>query len=155
MSDDDFEDFYDVGSLTDGELEALIRESLDEYPDLDTTGIDVHVTNGRATISGRVGTDAEYQLIEHILTDVIGAEVENELIVDELVRQEQPIAADEANARLYTTGHGAHGGADRTDDSAEHLLTDTAAEQFGTDDVAEAVERGYSYNPPETPGQGG
>jgi hypothetical protein len=32
---------------------------------------------------------------------------------------------------------------------------DTAAEQFGTDDVTEAIERGYSYEAPHGPIQEG
>lgn len=152
---DDYEDFYDIDSLTDPELEALVREELDEYPDLDASGLDITVSQGRVTVSGRVGTEAEYQQIEHVLTDVIGVPVENEMVIDELRRHEQPLAADEANAQVYASGRGGRGGADRTDDSAEHLLVDTGAEQFGTNDVGEAVERGYSYNPADTPTQEG
>jgi hypothetical protein len=152
---DDYEDFYDIDSLTDPELEALVREELDEYPDLDTSGLDISVTDGRVTVSGRIGTEAEYQQIEHVLTDVIGVQIENEMVIDGLTRHELPMAADEANAQVYASGRGGRGGADRTDDAAEHLLADTGAEQFGTNDVAEAVERGYSYNPSDTPVQEG
>jgi hypothetical protein len=152
---DDYEDFYDIDSLSDPELEALVREELDEYPDLDASGLDITVTDGRVTLAGRVGTEAEYQQIEHVLTDVIGVRVENEMLIDELRRQEQPVAADEANAQVYGSGRGGRGGADRTDDAAEHLLADPGAGQFGTNDVGEAVERGYSYNPPDTPVQEG
>jgi hypothetical protein len=151
----DYEDFYDIDSLTDPELEALVREELDEYPDLDASGLAITVADGRVTVSGRIGTEAEYQQIEHVLTDVIGVAVANEMLIDELTRHEQPMAADEANAQVYASGRGGRGGADRTDDAAEHLLADTGAEQFGTNDVGEAVERGYSYNPPETPVQEG
>src|SRR5690606_15475616 len=102
----------------------------------------------------RVGTEAELQIIEHIVTDVIGLQVNNDLVIDELVRQQQPEGADDANARIYSRGQ-AHGGADRTEDSAEHMLNDTAAEQYGTDDMGEAIERGHSYNPPDSPVQEG
>ncbi|HEX6306955.1 MAG TPA: BON domain-containing protein [Longimicrobiales bacterium] len=151
---EDYEDFYDVESMTDEEIQALVSEELDQHPDLDASGIELEVADGQVRVSGRVGTEAELQIIEHVLTDVIGVPVTNELVVDELVRQEQPEAADDANTRVYARG-GAHGGADRTEDTAEHLLKDTAAEQYGTNDVGEAVERGYSYNPPDTPVQEG
>ena len=151
---DDYEDFYDIESMTDEEIHALVMEELDEHPDLDASGLDVSVSDGSVSMTGRVGTEAELQIIEHVLTDVIGLKVHNELVVDELVRQEQPEAADTANSRIYASGR-ARGGADRTEDSAEHLLKDTAAEQYGTDDMSEAIERGYSYNPPETPVQEG
>lgn len=151
---DDYEDFYDVESMTDEEIQALVRDELSGHPDIDASGLDFAVAEGHVTVSGRVGTEAEFQVIEHVLTDVIGLKVSNDLVIDELVRQEQPEAADSANSRLYAGGQ-ARGGADRTEDSAEHLLKDTAAEQFGTDDMGEAIERGYSYNPPDTPIQEG
>ena len=148
----DFEDFYDIESLTDDELQALIREELEEQPDIDAEGLDIRVANGRVTLGGRVGTDEEVQVIQQLLTDVIGVpHVNNELVVDELTRIQQPEAADDANARVYASPRGGRGGANRTEDSAAHLLDDTAAEQFGTGDMGEAIERGYSYNPPQTP----
>jgi hypothetical protein len=151
---EDYEDFYDIESMTDEELEALVRDQFDRHPDLDAARLDLSVADGRVAVEGRVGTEAELQIIEHLLTDVIGVPVDNDLVVDELVRQEQPEGADEANALLYTQGQ-AHGGADRTEDSAEHLMNDTAAEQYGTDDMREAIERGHTYNPPDSPIQEG
>lgn len=150
----DYEDFYDIESMTDEEVQAVVREQLAERPDLDADGIELSVADGKVSLSGRVGTEAELQIIEHILTDVLGVPVNNELMVDELLRQEQNEAADTANARLYAAGS-ARGGADRTEDTAEHLLNDTAAEQYGTEDMGEAIERGHSYNPPDTPVQEG
>jgi hypothetical protein len=151
---DDYEDIYDIESMTDEEIGALVRDQLREHPDLDASGLDLSVSDGRVTLAGRIGTEAELQALEQLLTDVIGVEVRNDLVVDDLVRQEQPEAADAANARIYGPGS-ARGGADRTEDSAEHLLNDTAADQYGTNDMGEAIERGQSYNPPETPVQGG
>lgn len=151
----DFEDFYDIENMTDEELRILVREELDEYPDLDASGLDIAVRNGRVRVSGRVGTEAEYQQVEHILTDVLGVETRNEMVVDELTRIEQPAAADEANMRVYARPRGRRGGADRTEDTSAHLLDDTGADQFGTADMGEAVERGYSWNPPDTPIQEG
>lgn len=149
-------DFSDIESMGDEELTQLVREELNEHPDLDADGIDVGVKDGRVTLAGRVGTEAEFQVIEHVLSDVLGiATVENGLVVDELVRQEQPEAADNANAGVYASGGSASGGANRTEDSAEHLLRDTTAEQYGTSDMGEAVERGHTYNPPDTPVQEG
>jgi hypothetical protein len=137
--------------MTDEELQAFVREELDVHPDLDASSLDIAVENGLVTVSGRVGTEAEQQLVEQVLTDGIGVSVRNDLVVDDLVRAEQPEGADDANARIFAGGQ-AHGGADRTEDSAEHLLEDTAAEQYGTDDMGEAIERGYTYNPPDSPG---
>ncbi|MBR9988684.1 MAG: BON domain-containing protein [Gemmatimonadetes bacterium] len=147
---EDYEDIYDIESMTDEEVRTLVRERLEDHSSLDADRVNLSVSGGRVTVRGRVGTDAEAKIIEHVLADGIGVEVVNELVVDELVRQQQPGAADEANAQVYLQGQG-HGGADRTEDSAEHLLRDTAAEQYGTDDMGEAIERGHSYNPPDTP----
>jgi hypothetical protein len=151
----DYEDMNDIDSMTDEALQERVREEFEGHPDLDAARVEVAVDGGNVRVSGRVGTEAELQVIEHLLTDVIGvSRVDNELMIDDSVRQEQPEAADTANARVYTGGS-AHGGADRTEDSAEHLLEDTAAEQYGTDDVGEAVERGQTYNPPDEPIQEG
>ena len=146
----DFEDFYDIESMTDEEIRQLVREQLGEHPDLDATGLELSVSEGRVSLEGRVGTEAELQIIEQVVTDVMGLRVNNDLVIDELVRQQQPEGADDANAQIYSRGQ-ARGGADRTEDSAEHLLNDTAAEQYGTDDMGEAIERGHSYNPPDSP----
>lgn len=152
----DYEDMNDIESMTDEELHALVRQELGDHPDIDMARVDTTIRDGSVVIGGRVGTESEYQVIEHVLTDVIGVRsVENQLVVDELVRQEQPDAADTANAEVYGQGGGATGGANRTEDSAEHLLTDTAADLRGTDDVGEAIERGHSYNPPDAPVQEG
>lgn len=150
------DDFYDLGNMTDAELETLVRDELNEQPEIDASGLEISASDGRVTVGGRIGTEAEYQVIERLLTDVIGvAEVRNELVVDELTRVTQDEAADVANAELRATPRGQRGGADRTEDSAAHLLDDTGAEQYGTSDVGEAVERGYSYNPPSAPIQEG
>ncbi|HSJ23298.1 MAG TPA: BON domain-containing protein [Longimicrobiales bacterium] len=153
---DDFENTWDVGNMTDEEVAQLVREQLDSYSDLDADGIDVQVQDGTVTLSGRVGTEAELQVMEQLLTDVLGLQdVANELVVDELTRQQQDDAADVANAALYAAPRGQRGGANRTEDSAAHLLDDTGAEQYGTQDMGEAIERGYSYNPPSSPVQEG
>ncbi|MGH7505435.1 MAG: BON domain-containing protein [Longimicrobiales bacterium] len=153
---EDYEDIDDLESLEDGELRDLILERLNDYPALDTDLVEVAVADGRVTLSGRVGTERELQEFEHVLTDVIGVtRVENGIVVDELVRAEYPEPADEA-AEVHAADKGPTGaGADRTEDSAEHLMRDTAAEQFGTDSVSEAVERGYAYDPPDQPIQEG
>jgi hypothetical protein len=153
---DDYEDLPDIDSLNDDELRALIEEQLQDYPDLDTDLVEVEVADGRVRLTGRVGTEGELQQFEAVLTDVIGVrDVENELVIDELVRADYSEAADVASAQLASDKGPTGGGADRTEDSAEHLMQDTAAEQFGTNDMREAIERGYAYDPPDRPIQEG
>lgn len=152
----DFEGMYDLPSMDDEEIRELIADQLADYGDIDPDTIDVQVEAGRVTLTGRVGTEHELQAIEQVLTDVLGVQdLNNEIMVDESRRAEQPEAADEANADRVAREGNNRGGANRTEDSAEHLLTDTASEHFGTGDVREAIERGYSYNPPSGPIQEG
>jgi hypothetical protein len=152
----DFEDIYDLENMTDEEIAELVREELDGYPDLDASGLDIDVRSGKVTVGGRIGTEAELQMVEQVLTDVIGLpSVDNQMMVDSLSRVHQDEAADVANAELYGSPRGQRGGANRTEDTAAHLLDDTGAEQFGTNDMGEAIERGYSYNPSSTPIQEG
>ncbi|HEX2168349.1 MAG TPA: BON domain-containing protein, partial [Longimicrobiales bacterium] len=106
---EDYEDFYDIESMTDEEIQALVREQLEEHPDIDAARLDFLVSDGRVQMSGRIGTEAELQIIEHVVTDVIGLKVDNDLVIDELVRQQQPEGADRANAEIYSRGQ-AHGG---------------------------------------------
>src|SRR5690606_29904456 len=107
---EDYEDVDDLESLDDGELRDLIMERLADYPALDTDLVDVRVEGGRVTLSGRVGTERELQEFEHVLTDVIGVpHVENEIVIDELVRADYPEAADEA-AEVHALDKGPTGG---------------------------------------------
>lgn len=152
----DYENVDDLGSLTDAELHARIIEQFKEYPELDGDLIDVAVRDGRVTLSGRVGTEREYQEFEHVATDVLGLpNVSNEIMVDEVVRAEYPEAADEAAVERIREEGPTGGAEDQTSDEAAHLLEDTAGEQFGTADLHEAIERGFAYDPPSTPVQEG
>lgn len=147
----DFEGMYDIGSMDDAELKALIEQELSDHPDLGNDDVSVLVASGRVTIEGRVGSEVEYQAIEHVITDLIGiTEVSNDLVVDSLHRDQQPEAADELAAERAARGDaGSDGAGDRTSDEAQHLMQDTAGEQFGTTDVGEAIQQGYSYHPPD------
>lgn len=152
----DYEDLYGENRMTDGELAALVRDQLTEHAGIEPGSVEVTVSGGAVRVAGRIGTEAEYQAVERVITDFIGIrELNNELIVDPLTRASQDEAADVANTRLYGAPRAQRGGANRTEDSAAHLLDDTGAEQYGTGDVGEAVERGYSYNPPLPPFQEG
>ncbi len=152
---DDYERIFDVDNLSDGELRDLVYQQLREYPDLDPDLVDVNVRAGVVKLSGRVGTEQELQEIEHVITDLLGAQVSNELVIDELVRGERADAADEALAEQLEIDPQLGTGAERTEDSAKHLLGDLAAEMYGTHDPQEAVQDGLSYDPPDRPVQEG
>jgi hypothetical protein len=152
----DFEEVYDIEDMDDDELRELVIQKLNESADWDADLVDVRVDEGHVQLEGRVGTEQELQQIEQIVTDVLGiSELTNDLVIDELVRGERSAAADEAaveDARAEPVlGEGGH----RTADTADHLMADTDADQFGTADPKEATERGFSYNPPQRPTQEG
>ena len=148
----DYEDTRDLGELDDSELRELIFERLrDNEVFGDDTDVEIHVVGGSVTLGGRVGTEGTLQRIEQVITDEIGVvDVTNNIGVDELMRASQPEAADDAIA-AGADERATSGAADRTEDSAEHLMDDRSAEQYGTRNASEATERGYSYEPPDSP----
>lgn len=136
---------YDVRTMNDRELGELVRQKLREEPSLPAEGIEVFVRAGTVGVRGRLGTEGEVETVERILLDELGLEnVENELVVDELVRQMQSEAADVAAAENSARGGSQTG--ERTDPEAAHLLEDVEGELYGTDDMRRAIEGGESYN---------
>jgi hypothetical protein len=153
---EDFEDLYDLENMGDDELKDLVLQELSEYPELDVDLIEVSVRDGKVTLQGRVGTEAEIQQAEQVLTDVLGIDnISNELVLDEITRGERSEAADEAWAEDLAASTQMASEGPRTSDEAAHLMEDLDAEQFGTDVPQEAVERGTTYEPPDRPVQEG
>lgn len=152
----DFENLYDLDDLDDDELKTLIQQKLEEEVELDVNAVEIEVSGGVVTLSGRVGTEEELQQLDQILDDALGvATLVNDVVVDELARAERAEAADDANAEdaavedeLGESGKGA-------EPSAEHLTEDPEGELYGTGDMQRAIERGESYNPPDRPPQMG
>jgi hypothetical protein len=92
----DFENLHDIGEMDDRELRDLVREQLAEHGALDIDDLTVSAASGRVVLSGRVGTDGERRIAEHVLTDVLGVtDFSNELVVDPIRRAESPEAVDE------------------------------------------------------------
>ncbi|HEX6940844.1 MAG TPA: BON domain-containing protein [Longimicrobiales bacterium] len=152
----DFEDLYDLENMDDDEIASLILGELEEYPDIDSDGIDVDVEDGFVTLTGRVGTEFELQEIEHVLSDVLGiANYSNELVVDELMRVEYAAGADDAVAEDAEV-ESQYGEEDaRAEPAASHLLEDVEAGAYGTHDLRSAIESGEAYEPPDRPIQEG
>jgi hypothetical protein len=152
----DYEDLYDLDNMDDTELRELIEQELAEYPELDPDLIEPVVEDGFVRLEGRVGTEQELQQVEHLLSDVLGLSAySNGLVVDETVRGLRSEAADEeAVEEAELSGSSAEDAA-HTDPEAAHLMEDTVSEQYGTQDVRKAVERGHSYEPPDRPPQEG
>jgi hypothetical protein len=153
----DYEDIDAIDSLPDDDLRELIAQRLSDGSDYDAERVEIRVEDGHVFLEGRVGTEQELQIIEQVVTNVRGdgEEVTNDIVVDALVRGERAEAADDAAVEDMQAdpvlGEGAH----RTSDTAAHLLDDEAHDLHGTRDPTEAIERGFSYNPPDGPVQEG
>ena len=156
----DFENIHDRENLSDDELRELVRTHLADNNSIDVDDINVHVEKGRLRLIGRVGTESEARVAEHVVTDVLGfTDVSNELVVDELRRAESPEAIDE-----HLADEEAHEGlllGDRpvplTDENAQ-VADQLDHRLYGTTDVGESIADGAPWIPPESPtpeGMGG
>lgn len=149
----DFEDIHDLDNLSDAELRELVRQHLASSNAVDLDDLTVRVDGGRVVLEGRVGTDAERRVAEHVLTDVLGIEkYENAIFVDPVRRATTPEDAEEHLA----TEEGQNGlllGDQPASQSpeAEHLAEDLDARLYGTTDVQKASEDGVAWIPPESP----
>jgi len=148
----DFEDINDIEQLDDRELRGVIREHLAAHNGLDIDDITVEVKNSVVTLCGRVGTEAERRIADHILTDVLGiTDFANELVIDPIRRAESPMDIDEHLAEEDREEGLLLG--DRAvplSAEAEHLADLTDADLEGTTDVGESIERAAGWIPPES-----
>lgn len=149
----DFEDLDNLDQLDDREIRDLVRERLAAHNGLDIDDILVQVANGAISLTGRVGTEGERRIADHILTDVLGVqEFTNDLVVDPIRRAESPLDIDEhlveedRNAGLLLGDR-----AVPLSPEAEHLADAPESEIAGTADVGEAIESAAGWNPPESP----
>lgn len=149
----DYENIGDTSDMSDSELRAFVRDRLEEQLAFDPDDIEVAVRDGVVRLSGRVGTETEYRIVDHLLTDALGlADVKNDLVVDSIRRAESPVPIDE-----HIVDEERHEGlllGDRArpdNPEAEHLHEDVNAELFGTADVQKAIEGAIPWIPPESP----
>lgn len=153
----DFEDIDDIDDLSDDELRGLVRERLAAHNGLDIDDLTVTVDNGTVILAGRVGTDGERLVAEHVVTDTLGIEnVRNDIFVDPNRRAVSPEAMDE-----HLVDEDRREGVllgDRTesrDPEDSEVTDDLDAELYGTADVRKAIEEGAPWIPPESPTQEG
>ena len=149
----DFEDIHDIDDLDDDELRVLVRTHLADNPSIDETDITVVVEDGVVALSGRVGTEAEAQIAEHVVTDVLGIEqYDNQLVVDTLRRAESPEAIDDHLAdEAERDGLLLSDRAVPFTAESEHLTEDLDERLYGTTDVNKAIADGANWNPPDSP----
>lgn len=151
----DYEDFSSIEDLDDDELRALIRSRLAEHPEIDLDLIEVHVDQGTVRLEGRIGTEAELRMVDHVLTDQVGVvELDNALVVDALRRVETPMDIEE-HLDVERTNAGSIFGEmpPQRSDTDHEARGDEDLEQrmFGTTNVQDAIAHGVPYEPPESP----
>ena len=153
----DFENIHSIDDLSDRELRDLVRSHLRAHNGLDADYITVQVQDGAVTLEGRVGTDYERRVAEHVLTDTLGLKsVSNALVVQAIHRAESPLdiedhLVDEERAEGLMLG-------DRPvplDSESETAHEDIEARLYGTTDVGKAISEGTAWIPPESPTQDG
>jgi BON domain len=149
----DYENVRDRDNLSDNELRALVRDEFEAQLAFDPDDVDIAVSSGVVRVSGRVGTEAEFRIVERVVTDLVGLDkLKNELVVDPIRRAESPEPIDE-----HVVDEELHEGlllGDRPrpeDPEAEHLQENIPAELFGTTDVQEAISGAIPWNPPDSP----
>ena len=153
----DFENINNIDELSDDELRGLVRDHLEAHNALDIDDLTIRVEDGTIILGGRVGTDGERLIAEHVVTDVVGAQrYRNEIFVDPTRRAASPEAIDEHLVDEDRREGLALG--DRAvplSPEADHLEEDLDAELYGTTDVQRAIEDGAAWIPPESPTQEG
>jgi hypothetical protein len=149
----DYENLHDIEELDDRELRDLVREQLAAHNGLDVDDITVTVSENRVTLSGRVGTEGEKRIADHVVTDVLGiVDFSNDLVVDPIRRAESPVdieehLADEERRSGTLLGDVA---VPLSDESA-HLADSAHEDLAGTTDYEQAMGDGMTWNPPESP----
>lgn len=149
----DFEDIHDIDDLNGDELRALVLEHLAAHDSLDIGELTVRIDHGTVILGGRVGTEGERLIAEHVVTDQIGAvDCRNDIVVDPNYRALNPEAADD-DAASDNRDSGLEFG-DREENASpgsERSEDDLAADLFGTTDVQSAIEDGTPWVPPDSP----
>jgi hypothetical protein len=153
----DFENIHDIDNLSETELRDLVRQHLAAHNMLDPDDIAVRVEDGVIVLGGRVGTEGERRVAEHVVTDVLGiTSVRNEILIDPIRRAESPEAVDDHLVEEERTEGLLLGDRPSTfDDETEPVDGDDphsiSKQGFGTTDVQDAIAGGTVWIPPESP----
>ena len=155
----DYEDFSRIDDLDDDELRELVRQRLGDHPNLDLDDFVVHVADGTIRLEGRVGTEAELRVADHVLTDLVGvASFDNQLVVDANRRVDTPMDVED-HLEAERASAGTVFGEMPEQESSEVFQArgdeDLDQRMFGTTNYQDAVAHGVPYEPPEAPTQEG
>jgi hypothetical protein len=150
---DDFDNSDEIQNLSDAELKRYILTEFGSQKAFDVNDIEVDVNDGFVRLTGRVGTEAELRIVDHVLSDVISVRnFKNDLVVDELRRATSPEAIDEHIADEEERSGLLLGDVARPfSPEAEHLADMSPEDPGGTHDVQEAIESAEPWIPPESP----
>lgn len=151
----DYEDFSSIDDLDDAELRQLIRDRLADQPTIDADDISVIVENGTVRLEGRVGTESELRIAEHVLTDEVGVvDYDNSLVVDPVRRVKTSEDIDDhLNEERASAGtvFGEMPGHETAEVDLARGDEDLGERMFGTTNVQDAIAHGTPYVPPDTP----
>ena len=149
----DFEDIHRLDDLSDADLKELVLAQLAQSNAVDHDDLTVEVRDGTVHLAGRVGTEVERRIVDHIVTDQLGiTRFENEVLVDPIRRAESPEAIDDHLVAEEATEGLLLG--DRPvpiSPEAEFVHDRAEADEFGTTNVGRAIEQGTAWIPPESP----
>ncbi|MEX2153189.1 MAG: BON domain-containing protein [Gemmatimonadaceae bacterium] len=153
----DFENIHDLRDLDDRELRDVVRSHLRAHNGIDADYITILVEQGTIVLEGRVGTDYERRVAEHVVTDVLGIQaVRNDLVVQSIHRAESPLdIEDHLIEEDKTEGLLLGDRAVPQSVEAEHTEEDLDSRLFGTRDIGKSIAGGTPWIPPETPTQEG
>src|SRR5437868_6603798 len=91
----DFENIHDLETLSDRELRGVVLQHLAADNAIDVDDLTVTIDGGTVVLGGRVGTEGERSVAEHVVSDLLGyPKYRNEILVDPMRRAESPEAAD-------------------------------------------------------------
>lgn len=149
----DFENMHDLENLSPDELRELVRTHLAAHNGLDPDDFDVRVEGTEVVLAGRVGTEGERRIAEHVVTDVLGiVNVRNDLFVDPTRRAESPMDIEEHLAEEERTDGLLLGDRPTQHDDEAFPLDGTTDQQLrGTTDVGDVIANGLTWVPPESP----
>lgn len=149
----DYADLHNPDELDDHELRELVREQLGQHPALDVDLITVLAAEGKVTLSGRVGTEDERRVAEHVLTDVLGiSNYANDLVVDTISRAESPMDIDDHLADEERRSGALLGDVPQSyTDESQHLDGEQPDDLAGSADYNKVMEEGMTWNPPDVP----
>ncbi|HEX4936268.1 MAG TPA: BON domain-containing protein [Gemmatimonadaceae bacterium] len=149
----DFENIHHIDELSDDELRGLVKDALRSHNGLDVDDFRVRVEEGVVVLEGRVGTDGERRIAEHVVTDVLGiVSVRNDIVIDPLRRAESPMAIDDHLAEEDRTEGLLLGDRPRQGND-EAVLADEEEDEraLGATDVGDVIANGVPWIPPESP----